>query len=87
MVKRSMATIQIREFPDELYNALKEEAKQHRRSLTQQAIIAIEKGLDYAQQNKERRKQLFENLTSGSPEVNRVTDSDIVSWVREGRDR
>lgn len=40
-----MPALQVREFPEELYAQLKEAARKQHRSVTQQVIVFIEKGL------------------------------------------
>ena len=44
-----MATLVIKSFPEDLHAKLKEDAAEHRRSITQQAIVLLEKALEQAE--------------------------------------
>jgi plasmid stability protein len=52
-----MRILQIRELPDDIYRQLRERAGQDRRSLTQEAVIAIEQGLGAAGELDSRRER------------------------------
>jgi plasmid stability protein len=45
MEERTMATLTIRNIPPEIYDRLREQAKRHRRSITQEAAFIIEQAL------------------------------------------
>lgn len=42
----TMATLTIKNLPDEIYRALSETAKRNRRSINSEAIVSVERGLD-----------------------------------------
>ena len=50
-----MHTLQIRNIPDELYNKLVASSEESRRSLTQEAIVLLEKAVN---QNTNHKKKL-----------------------------
>jgi plasmid stability protein len=45
-VEQDMATLVVRNIPDDLMNRLKARAMAHRRSMTQEAILSLEAALD-----------------------------------------
>jgi hypothetical protein len=45
-IRNGMATLTIKNFPDELYADLTQVAKENRRSINNEAIISVERGLD-----------------------------------------
>ncbi len=57
-----MASLQVRDLPEELYYKLKEEARRAHRSLAQQAIVALSRGLDSPISSRERRQRLLQSL-------------------------
>jgi hypothetical protein len=79
-----MPSIQIRNMPRELYEALAERARRERRSLAQQAIVDLST-IDELQSPK-RRESVISELRSRRVEE-RSTLSDPVRIVREDRER
>ena len=57
-----MAILQVRDLPDQIYEKLKKEAQKKHRSLSQQAIVTLAKGLDAPYNAKEMRLMLLESL-------------------------
>jgi plasmid stability protein len=83
-----MATLQIRDLPDELYRTLRRAAEAERRSLTQEAVVALERGLRAqapAEARDRRRRLLEEARLSPVPLPPDAPSPDAV--VREDRDR
>lgn len=78
-----MPTIQIREVPEHIYDALRERAQRERRSLAQQAIVTLERGLSI-EDHKQRRRELFEEIRRRGPIK---TTLDIVAEIRKDRER
>jgi hypothetical protein len=81
-----MPLLQVRDFPQDIYERLKYEAKQQHRSIAQHTIILIKKGLDEDVSNQERRKRVFEKIQNRYiPES--AKEIDVVKWIREDRNR
>jgi antitoxin FitA len=55
-----MATLTIKNFPDELYRELTQIAKKNRRSLNSEAIISVERGIERRQD--ETKPELLERI-------------------------
>ena len=85
-----MAVLQVRNFPDDLYETLRERAKKEHRSITQQAIVSLRTDLA-AEQNQiekyrqQRIKALELTMAADVPES--AKDFDIVASIREDRAR
>lgn len=82
-----MPSLQVRELPENIYHLLQERAKTEHRSLAQEAVILLAKGLQTSITNKQRRLQLLNKITANkviSPTTQAV---DPLSWIHEGRDR
>jgi hypothetical protein len=81
-----MPSLQVRDVPDGLYYRLQENARKQHRSLSQQAIIELERSLDIKHDARERRGTIIKTIVS-SPLV-QDTDHlpDPVSLVREDRE-
>jgi plasmid stability protein len=71
-----MASLQIRDLPDQIYEKLKKEAKKKHRSLAQQALITLAKGLKTSDNPKERRTILLDSLTTEQRINNRIESGD-----------
>ena len=81
-----MPSLQIRKLPDRIYQALKKEANRERRSLSQQAIIALAKGLDVQLDFRERRKKVLKEIEREAYLWNKWAHVDVASWIRTDRD-
>jgi len=57
-----MPLLQIRDLPVPLYNALKEQAQAERRSLAQQAILVLARGLDMAVDPRVPRRHVSDRM-------------------------
>jgi antitoxin FitA len=82
-----MPSLQVREMPTVLYGALQRTAKREHRSLAQQAVVTLARGLDLNEDQQERRRELLDDIRKGlvcSPEAGL---SDPAGLVREDRDR
>lgn len=82
-----MATLQVRDLPDQIYEKLKKEAKKKHRSLAQQAVITLAKGLDTPSNPKERRSVLIDSLNIDNNQNKKYKLSDPVKIIREDRER
>ena len=81
-----MPLLQVRDFPEDIYEEITFEAQRQNRTIAQQTIILIKKGLGEEMSNKERRRLAVERTFSRSIPKN-VKVVDYVQFVREDRDR
>jgi hypothetical protein len=81
-----MPTLQIRKLPSHIYQALKKAAELERRSLSQQAIIALAKGLDIPLDFRERRKKVLDEIKKESQFFQKWGYVDVSLWIRQDRD-
>ena len=81
-----MPLLQVRDFPADIYEEITFEARQQNRTIAQQTIVLIKKGLGEEISNKERRRRLLEEIRKNDiPEE--VKAIDHVKWIREDRNR
>ena len=81
-----MPLLQVRDCPEDVYIKIAKAAKQEKRTIAQQTIILLEKGLGQKESNMERRRLLIEKLQARNiPE--KVKAVDAVALIREDRDR
>ncbi|MCL1928404.1 MAG: hypothetical protein FWG07_06410 [Treponema sp.] len=81
-----MPLLQVRNFPADIYEEIIFEAKQQNRTIAQQTIVLIKKGLDEEVSNQERVRRILEEINSWDiPED--VKAIDAVKWIREDRNR
>lgn len=64
-----MPLIQVRDVPDHIHRVLAEQAHRERRSLAQQVVAVLARGLDVNPDAKARRRTLIDSL-----QANRLTD-------------
>ncbi len=81
-----MPLLQVRDCPEDLYKKITYFAKKQNRTIAQQIISTLEKGLQMEQPNRERRNALLEKIHGREvkTEVNTVDD---VALIREDRNR
>jgi len=78
--------LQVRDFPADIYEEISFEAKRQNRTIAQQTIVLIKKGLGEEVSLKEQRRRLLERINSRDiPES--VKAIDPVKFIREDRDR
>lgn len=81
-----MATLQVREVPAAVYSALTEASKQEHRSLTQQVLVTLERGLGMDADPQRRRQRVLRSIAEtpieGSEEL-----PDPVEIIRDDRSR
>lgn len=82
-----MPSLQIRKLPNNLYDALKKAAERERRSMSQQAIIALAKGLNLPVDFLERRKKILSTCKKEADAWKKWENVDVTAWIREDRDR
>ena len=82
-----MPSIQVRDLPEQIYRKLQINAKKDHRSLSQQAIVTLKKGLDIDENPKERRRILVDQILSRRVLIDSDKLDDPTSLIREDRDR
>lgn len=82
-----MPTLQIRDLPEHLHNRLKEEAGKQHRSLSQQAVVALSRGMEKPLDAKARRKQLLERIRSAPAHGLTEQLKDPAELIRRDRER
>ena len=81
-----MPLLQVRDCPEDIYKKISFWAKKQNRTIAQQVISILEKGLQLEQPNIERRNALLEKINARvtKKEVNQIDD---VALLREDRNR
>jgi plasmid stability protein len=83
-----MPSLQVRELPDNIYRLLQEQAATEHRSLAQEAIVTLAKGLETTTSNKKRRNKLLADFIAHPCDCEqKISTLDPVSLLREDRDR
>ena len=82
-----MPSLQVRELPEHIYVSLCREANTQHRSLSQQAIAVLARGLNYAIDPRIRRKSLLEAIRAGNAQQKTPALPDPALLIREDRDR
>jgi len=78
-----MPSLQIRDMPDDLYQALAERAQKQRRSMAQQAVADLQKIEEL--EARRRREDVIDRLRKTTNVQRKLTDP--VRLVREDRER
>jgi hypothetical protein len=81
-----MPVIQVRDVPDHIYRLLAERAEQERRSLAQQVVAVLARGLQVDLDPRARRRALLESIQSNPP-TRGYKASDPARLIREDRRR
>ncbi len=82
-----MKSLQVRDVPEHIYQKLLQESKKKHRSLAQQTISVLAKGLDTTLSPKEKRKELLRKINEGTLSLDSKSLKDPVDLIREDRDR
>jgi plasmid stability protein len=82
-----MASLQIRELPEPLYEKLEELARRDHRSLSQQAIVVLAQGLGVEENPRERIQSLLRRLEQQPLAKSPANLPDPVKIVRADRSR
>ena len=59
-----MSSLQVRELPDNLYRLLQKKAQKEHRSLSQEAIAVLAKGLNTSISHQDRRQELLQEINA-----------------------
>lgn len=82
-----MPSLQVRDLPDHIYRKLVDEAEREHRSLAQQAVAVLARGLGVHENPRERRRRLLQELKDNPIPWLRPDAPDPVDLIREDRDR
>lgn len=77
-----MPLLQVRDCPEDLYKMIAHYAKRQNRTIAQQVISILEKGLKLEMPNSERRKILLEKINSREIKKE-VLEADDVALIRD----
>ena len=81
-----MPLLQVRDFPDDIYEEISIEARRQNRTIAQQTIVLIKKGLGEEISNRERRRLAIER--SGARNIpEKAKTVNHIKFVREDRAR
>ncbi len=81
-----MPLLQVRDCPEDIYKKITLVAKKQNRTIAQQVVVLLEKGLGQEISNLERRRQLMDKINSRQI-ADKVKEVDAVALIREDRDR
>ena len=82
----TMPLLQVRECPEDIYRKIMYAAKVENRTIAQQTVVLLEKGLGQQETNMSRRKNLLDRIQKRRiPEAIKAVDTALL--VREERDR
>ncbi len=81
-----MPILQVRDCPEDIYKKIAISAKKEKRTIAQQVLVILEKGLAMEQSNLLKRESILEKISQTKPGkfLNQVDD---VQLIREDRDR
>jgi len=82
-----MPSLQVRELPDHIYKSLCREADEQHRSIAQQAVAALARGLNLELDPRLRRKSILEAIKSETTRQGTSPLPDPALLIREDRDR
>jgi hypothetical protein len=82
-----MPSLQVRDLPEQIYRKLQNNAQKDHRSLSQQAIVTIKKGLGIDDNPKERRRKLIDDILTDRIPFDTRTLDDPASLIRKDRER
>ena len=82
-----MPSLQIRGLPEPLYNRLSQVAESSRRSLAQQIIITLQKGLGIKENARARRERLVSEMAESPLLEDAEKFRDPAEIIREDRQR
>lgn len=82
-----MPSLQVRELPEHIYRTLCDEAEAAHRSIAQQAVAVLAKGLKLELEPKARRKALLVAIRVGADQAQPAGFPDPALLIREDRER
>ena len=82
-----MSSLQVRDLPDNIHRLLQKKAQSEHRSLAQEAVVLLAKGLCTSISHKDRRATLLQEIASCHDVDQFVKQQDPVELIREDRQR
>jgi len=82
-----MPSLQVRELPEAIYVQLCREAEMQHRSIAQQAVAILARGLNLEPDPKSRRAALLAQITTEPIKLNGAVSVDPAHIIREDRER
>ncbi len=83
-----MPSLQVRELPVNIYQRLQKRAKAEHRSLAQEAVVTLARGMETAVSHKNRRRKLLRTIAEQTCFLGEKRVSvDPVQLVRQDRER
>jgi hypothetical protein len=83
---KKMPLLQVRDCPEDIYKKITLSAKRQKRTIAQQAVVLLEKGLGQKESNIERRKYLLEKINNRNVPI-KAKALDAAALIREDRNR
>ena len=80
-----MALLQVRNFPDDKYEVISRMARDQRRSIAQQTVLLIERGLESGDDISRRQRAIERTMAREVPDW--MKGIDTAALIREDRDR
>lgn len=81
-----MPLLQVRGCPEDLYRKITVRARRENRTIAQEVVILLEKGLGQERSNRERRRALLERIETREAPAGAGAIDDV-ALIREGRVR
>jgi hypothetical protein len=82
-----MPLLQVRDFPADIYAEVAFDAHAQHRTIAQQIIVLVQKGLGEEESNRERVKRTLEEIKAMPAVSDEVRAIDVVQLIHEGRER
>ena len=82
-----MPSLQVRDLPEHIYHKLLADAKRQHRSLAQQAVFTLSKGLETTEDPKGRRIKLMSRIRSHGSDMDTRNFKNPADMIREDRNR
>ena len=82
-----MPSLQVREMPTALYRALQESAKREHRSIAQQAIVTLSRGMNLTSNMNQHRRSLLDAIKKASVRPPDLELSPPEELINEDRNR
>jgi hypothetical protein len=82
-----MPLLQVRDFPDDIYAEISYIARKQNRTIAQEVITLLKKGLEEETTNRERRRLTFERIKAREvpPEAREIDSAALIREMREER--